>query len=949
VSNYNVILCRACGAEVDLETWQCPYCPPGTPTTATDPVAGVDELVARARPGIPEGQAPLAADPSLTVSDELAELLDQAPSAPVDEVPSMDEIPPEPEVVSIDDEEAALLGAPAPPPGLPPAALSIAPPPAAPGLPPAPGLPAAAAPSMPGLLAPSAIPAPPLPPSYAPPPLPPEPPPAAAPVPPPPVMVPAPFSEAPAAPPSELAFADDEPAEAEILDVVEDDEPEAPPTSELAFEDEPVKPAPAPPPLPPQPTESLSLEDEPAFHVPEARVARPAAPPPAAPPPAAPPPAAPPPAAPPPAAPEDDSLAELFGASAPPRPAPPAAILSSRSRACPTCGTRLSASGACLICGSDPADLGAPPEAAPPPSPPRPRPRPEPPRELAAPAFIEEEPPPPAPASLPPMPSPLAAPASLPPMASPFAPQPSAPASLPPMASPLVGAGASEADRAFGLLLFEAEESLGRSRPEQAVVLATRALLERPDSLVARSLLDRSRRELARVRRRERLEARLDEAEKLLEAGDKVGAERIVSAALRLVPDHQLGLLLYTRLHQQRLEAETPEALDGRAQERSAETQAEQAAWQGGKALRAGAWRRALLIVRRGLREHPGDARLLGLHAEALTALERQQAERARSRAQTAQVRSAEARIQRGAPAEAVPLLEAVLAEDPGNGRAWAALDDARRALAPRPAEAPQPAPPPLEIEEAPAELADIFVRGGAELMLDDGGAPAPALPAPPPEPAAAPTAASPAGPSSSPHPQPRPATEKVVRPPVRPTPREPIPAVIRRPPPRTSGLVPVLVIGALIVSGLAWLTLRGGDEDDLRKPTVITPRTRISPPPSTLGPLAAADPGLRAAVESSLAGYARAFQLRDAELLEKVRPDLPEAERRTLLGLYTDSVSFRMELRVLEVRRQPDGAEVDVLRTDVAVGGSMRPGPPLEETWRFVLKDGAWGLRPAK
>jgi hypothetical protein len=302
-----------------------------------------------------------------------------------------------------------------------------------------------------------------------------------------------------------------------------------------------------------------------------------------------------------------------------------------------------------------------------------------------------------------------------------------------------------------------------------------------------------------------------------------------------------------------------------------------------------------------------------------------------------------------------VPLLEAVLAEDPDNGRAWAALDDARRALAPRPAEAPQPAPPPLEIEEAPAELADIFVRGGAELMLDDGGAPAPAAPVPAsstpaPAPAVSPTpAASPGFPASSSPPQPRPVTEKVLRPPARPTPPDPIPAVIRRPPARTSGLVPVLVIGALIVGGLAWLTLRGGDEDDMRQPTVITPRTRISPPPSTLGPLAEADPALRSAVESSLAGYARAFQLRDAALLEKVRPDLTEAERRTLLGLYTDSVSFRMELRVLEVRRQPDGAEVEVLRTDVAVGGSMRPGPPLEETWRFVLKDGAWGLRPPK
>jgi hypothetical protein len=81
------------------------------------------------------------------------------------------------------------------------------------------------------------------------------------------------------------------------------------------------------------------------------------------------------------------------------------------------------------------------------------------------------------------------------------------------------------AERAFGLLLFEAEETLARGAADKAVVMASRAVKERPESLTARALVERARRELLRGRRRERLEARIHEAQGLFEAGAGGGGE----------------------------------------------------------------------------------------------------------------------------------------------------------------------------------------------------------------------------------------------------------------------------------------------------------------------------------------------------------------------------------------------------------------------------------------
>src|SRR5688500_6516967 len=95
----------------------------------------------------------------------------------------------------------------------------------------------------------------------------------------------------------------------------------------------------------------------------------------------------------------------------------------------------------------------------------------------------------------------------------------------------------AEAERVFGLLLFASEDCLARGNVEKAAVHASRAVKTRPESLTARSLLDRARRELTRGRRRERLEERVVEARQRLERGETEAAEKIVATVLKLLPD----------------------------------------------------------------------------------------------------------------------------------------------------------------------------------------------------------------------------------------------------------------------------------------------------------------------------------------------------------------------------------------------------------------------------
>jgi hypothetical protein len=110
-------------------------------------------------------------------------------------------------------------------------------------------------------------------------------------------------------------------------------------------------------------------------------------------------------------------------------------------------------------------------------------------------------------------------------------------------------------------------------------------------------------------------------------------------------------------------------------------------------------------------------------------------------------------------------------------------------------------------------------------------------------------------------------------------------------------------------------------------------------------GPLATADPDLRQAVEAMLANYARALETTDAALLAQARTDLTAEERAALLAPFTGAVNAATDLRVLDVKTRGDLAVLQVLRTDVIVGGPSGSHEPTEETLHFWRRRDGWML----
>ncbi len=548
---------------------------------------------------------------------------------------------------------------------------------------------------------------------------------------------------------------------------------------------------------------------------------------------------------------------------------------------CPTCGEKISPSiGECLFCppGTSVPAAEAPPAGAPAPAAPVPA----------------------APPAAPPAPSAAAPPPAPAPVASPASPE-------------------AERERALGLLLFDAEESLARGHAEKALVSASRAVHDRPDSLTARALFERARRELLRGRRKGRLEQRLAEARRLLEAGDSPAAEKIVGAALKLVPDNAMALELFGRLKEKRLQAGTVEAEAERDLDRLARERARRSADAARAALAAGAELRALLTVRRALRLVPDDPDLLALLAGVQQRLERTESGRNARRAMLAQVRLAGDLVRRGEIEDSRKLLRAVLYEDPDFGPAQEGIKEAERALLER--QRPKAAPP------APA---------------------APAVPAAPPAPAPPPL------PSDMPSLLPR-ATS---RPPlVRPgssASRGTAPALppeIRIPPSRRAtpwGLV--LGCGVAIVIGSLVLLARGDHTPAPPVPAAPSERPAVPParePAPETGPLAATEPALRTAIEATLDAYAHALEAMDDAALAAARPDLSGADREAMLAPFRGALNVATDLRVLDVvHPTEDLVEVPVLRTDVIVGGHASPGPPVEETLRFERTGDTWALK---
>jgi tetratricopeptide (TPR) repeat protein len=497
----------------------------------------------------------------------------------------------------------------------------------------------------------------------------------------------------------------------------------------------------------------------------------------------------------------------------------------------------------------------------------------------------------------------------------------------------------STAEPTAAQLLLVAEECLVRSQPEKAAELATRALAVRPESLEAKGTLARARRQLARQRRRGRQEQRLKEAQALLDAGDAAGAEKLVASVLKRVPGQPEALALFGRLKGRRPAAGDAEAEAERELARLAQGQAQRAAEAARVARHAGWDRKALLALRRGLRLVPDDPALIALLRETEHALGDQDRAGARRRAGNAQVREALESLKAGRLEDSLKSLRSLLRQDPDHARAQAAVQEVRREWLAR-----QPAPAPASPRPAPRAVPAPIV------------APAPvAKPAPPRPPApnvvhAPPATATrlrpPAAAAAIPH-APRP-PETVRRPPTL-VAAAPPPEIARRPSRKGTPLLLVLGSAALMIGLLVALTSRPSGAPARTTQAAVAPVSTVPPAPSgtppPTGPLAAADPDVRQAVEATLAAYARALEAQDAALLAQARPDLTAAERERLLAPFRGAVNVATDLRVLDVIPSRGLMVVPVLRTDVIVGGRAAPTAPVEETLRFERRDGAWRL----
>jgi hypothetical protein len=481
--------------------------------------------------------------------------------------------------------------------------------------------------------------------------------------------------------------------------------------------------------------------------------------------------------------------------------------------------------------------------------------------------------------------------------------------------------GEAEAERIFGLLLFDAEEALARGNAEKALVLASRAARERPESLIARSLFERTRREMTRGKRRERLEARVAEARGRIDGGDFAGAEKIVATVLKLLPDHAAALELFGVLKERRLAGGSAEAEAERELAGMMHARARRAAEQARAAIAAGWSFRAVMTVRRALAMVPDDPDLLALYTESLRQVDKTAGQRAIRRAAHARVLSAQGRMSAGEAAEAARILRAVLKEDPGNPEAREALATMEQVAATAP----------VRVAAQPGIITGRFTH-----RKEDGAAPAAAVPVPTAKAAAKAAARTPS-----------------------PSPRASSPRNAPRPPARGKG---AHVAWAIAGAAVALTCGVGYNVMTREAPTPVEPAPAgaevmpsplplaAAPPetPSAIPAVPGGDPLLARTVAETLARYGRALESVDARLLAEARPDLGPHERRAILVRYEGSPSVATDLRVQSVVRRGSQATVSLVRTDV-IAGRPEPTPPVAETLRFTREGGAWVLRPAR
>src|SRR5262245_48084764 len=325
---------------------------------------------------------------------------------------------------------------------------------------------------------------------------------------------------------------------------------------------------------------------------------------------------------------------------------------------------------------------------------------------------------------------------------------------------------------------------------------------------------------------------------------------------------------------------------------------------------------RSLTLLRRGLRQVPNHPELLAVLKETQAQIEALDAGRTRRRVLNAQVREGLDLLAEGRTDDSLRVLRGVLLEDPDNGRAQAAIQDVRRTVVSRRgAKRRAPAAPPVPAEPPP---------------------PAPV----PPNPVAAPA------PRATP-PATRPDRDRVADPAL---PAVPVEILLPRTLRKATPLRWIVAGGVLILGLVAFLVSSGRSG---QAPIVVSSPSAapVSLVPNAAapeaGPLDGVPPELRTAVEDTLARYARALESVDATLLASVRPDMNANQREARLAPFRGALNATSDLRVIEAHVQGTRAEVEVLATDVVIGGQGAPRPPMSETLIFERGAAGWGIVP--
>jgi serine/threonine protein kinase len=118
-------------------------------------------------------------------------------------------------------------------------------------------------------------------------------------------------------------------------------------------------------------------------------------------------------------------------------------------------------------------------------------------------------------------------------------------------------------------------------------------------------------------------------------------------------------------------------------------------------------------------------------------------------------------------------------------------------------------------------------------------------------------------------------------------------------------------------------------------------PTVQPSRPPAAASPAPAEDD--EAAIRRVVATYGRAIENKDLALFRTVKPNLSREEERRLTEGFRNVVSQRVELTILSIDRQNQGATVQVRRRDVIQTGRQQQTAESRQTFALARASGGW------